>query len=263
MKILLLINITEQLQQIADAPLASAGIVLNLILIESLLSVDNAAVIATMVKDLPQAQRAKALRYGIWGAYIFRGLCMLFVSILISIWWLKPLGGIYLLYLAYDFFSNTKRQDHSDEHQTEKNNKWIYKYTVGLVGNFWATILMVEVMDLAFSIDNIFAAVAYTPNLVLICIGVFIGILAMRFIAQYFVKLMESYSFLETIAYVIIGLLGIKVCLSSLEHFYPNSPVVRTLNGHNADIGFSIFTILLFLVPVISSKYFNYPKGKI
>jgi len=47
-------------------------------------------------------------------------------------------------------------------------------------------------MDLAFSIDNVFAAVAFTDNLWLIMIGVFIGILAMRFVAQSFVKLIEN-----------------------------------------------------------------------
>lgn len=51
----------------------------------------------------------------------------------------------------------------------------------------------VEIMDLAFSLDNVFAAVAFTPNILLICIGVFIGILAMRFVAQRFIKLMEKY----------------------------------------------------------------------
>ena len=94
----------EQLiQQILDNPAASLAIVGNLIIIESLLSVDNAAVLATMVMDLPEKQRNKALKYGIWGAYIFRGLAMIFASFLIQIWWLKPLGGLYLLYLVYDF----------------------------------------------------------------------------------------------------------------------------------------------------------------
>jgi predicted tellurium resistance membrane protein TerC len=62
----------EQLiQQILDNPAASLAIIGNLIIIESLLSVDNAAVLATMVMDLPEKQRDKALKYGIWGAYIF------------------------------------------------------------------------------------------------------------------------------------------------------------------------------------------------
>mgnify|MGYP001564960217 FL=1 len=56
------------IQDIIDNPGASLAIIGNLIIIESLLSVDNAAVLATMVMDLPPAQRKKALKYGIWGA---------------------------------------------------------------------------------------------------------------------------------------------------------------------------------------------------
>ena len=93
----------ELIQDILNHPGASLAIIGNLILIESLLSVDNAAVLATMVMDLPEKEREKALKYGIWGAYVFRGLAMLFASILIKIWWLKPVGGIYLLYLVYSY----------------------------------------------------------------------------------------------------------------------------------------------------------------
>lgn len=73
-----------------------------LILIESLLSVDNAAVLATMVMDLPKEQRNKALKYGIIGAYVFRGICLILAGFLVTIWWLKPIGGLYLLYLVWD-----------------------------------------------------------------------------------------------------------------------------------------------------------------
>ena len=89
-------DISEMWQQIVTNPIPSLAIVGNLIIIESLLSVDNAAVLATMVMDLPEKQREKALKWGIWGAYIFRGLALLFASFLIQFWYLKPLGGLYL-----------------------------------------------------------------------------------------------------------------------------------------------------------------------
>ena len=76
-------------------------IVLNLIVIESLLSVDNAAVLATMVLDLPPHQRKKALRYGIIGAYVLRGVCLFLAAWLVSVWWLKPLGGLYPVYYTH------------------------------------------------------------------------------------------------------------------------------------------------------------------
>jgi predicted tellurium resistance membrane protein TerC len=80
------------INEIINDPIATLLIIGNLILIESLLSVDNAAVLATMVLDLPPQQRKRALKYGIAGAYIFRGICLLLASYLVHIWWLKLLA---------------------------------------------------------------------------------------------------------------------------------------------------------------------------
>jgi YkoY family integral membrane protein len=239
-------------------------IILNLIVIESLLSVDNAAVLATMVMDLPKDQREKALRYGIIGAYVFRGICLFLAAWLVTIWWLKPIGGIYLLYLAISYFIKklTKKKEHHIETINKKRN-WFYRSTVGLVGNFWATVALVELMDLAFSIDNVFAAVAFTDHIYLIYIGVFIGILAMRFVAQAFVKLMEKFSFLETSAYLVIAVLGIKLTASILTHFIPEAPISKFLESEHADLAVSITTVAIFLIPIISSLVFNFPKHKV
>ena len=76
--------------------------VFNILILEILLSVDNAAVLATMVQELPERQRKKALTYGIVGAYVLRGLSFIFVNHLLEIEWLKILGGAYLVYLAYN-----------------------------------------------------------------------------------------------------------------------------------------------------------------
>jgi YkoY family integral membrane protein len=255
----LILHISTLWQDIISHPAASLAIIGNLIIIESLLSVDNAAVLATMVMDLPQNQRDKALKYGIWGAYFFRGLAMIFAAFLIKIWWLKPLGGLYLLYLVYDYWKS--KQTESEEDDTiDKESNWLYKLTVGSLGSFWATVCLVELMDMAFSIDNVFAAVAFTPNIILVCIGVFIGILAMRFIAQWFVKLMEKYNFLETAAFIVIAILGIKLTLSLVEHFYPESPLSAFLGSHTADIGISVLTVAIFFIPILTSLFFNFPK---
>lgn len=249
----------ELLQQIIDNPLPSLAIIGNLVIIESLLSVDNAAVLATMVMDLPQKDRNKALRYGIWGAYIFRGIAMVFAAFLIKIWWLKPIGGLYLLYLVWDWWKGKQTAGEGDDF-VDKQGNWLYKATVGSLGTFWATVILVELMDMAFSIDNVFAAVAFTPNILLVCIGVFIGILAMRFVAQAFVKLMERYTFLEGAAFVVIGVLGIKLVLSLYEHFYPETALSKFLGSHSADILTSILTISIFIIPIVTSLLFNYPK---
>ena len=238
-------------------------IILNLIIIESLLSVDNAAVLATMVMDLPKDQRDKALRYGIIGAYVFRGICLVLAAWLVTIWWLKPIGGFYLLYLAFSYF--LKKVNKKEEHHIEtidKKKNWFYRSTVGLIGNFWATVALVELMDLAFSIDNVFAAVAFTDHIYLIYIGVFIGILAMRFVAQGFVRLMEKFSFLETAAYLVIAVLGIKLSAFVITHFVPASPVSQFLDSERADVAVSIITVAIFVIPILSSMLFNVPEHK-
>lgn len=255
----LILSISSLWQDIINNPGTSLAIIGNLIIIESLLSVDNAAVLATMVMDLPQEQRNKALKYGIWGAYFFRGLAMIFAAFLIKIWWLKPLGGLYLLYLVYDWYKGKQTETKEDDF-VDKNSNWLYKATVGSLGTFWATVCLVELMDMAFSIDNVFAAVAFTPNIILVCVGVFIGILAMRFIAQWFVKLMEKYPFLETAAFIVIGILGLKLMLSLYEHFYPESGFSKFLSSHAADIGISILTVSIFFIPIMTSIFFNFPK---
>jgi YkoY family integral membrane protein len=251
--------ISDLLRQIQDNPLQSLFIVGNLVILESLLSVDNAAVLATMVMDLKPKQRKRALRYGILGAYVFRGTAMVFASFLIRIWWLKPVGGLYLLYLVWDWWKGHQSEDSGDEFIDKKGN-WLYRSTVGALGPFWATVALVELMDMAFSMDNVFAAVAFTPNIILVCTGVFIGILAMRLIAGWFVKLMETYTFLETSAFVVIGILGMKLVLSLYEHFVPDSPLSRFLASHMADIATSILTIVIFFVPIVTSLLFNFPR---
>jgi YkoY family integral membrane protein len=259
------ISLLYLFSDIVANPQTSFAIIANLILIESLLSIDNAAVLATMVMDLPTEERKKALKYGIWGAYIFRGLAMLFASFLIKIWFLKPLGGLYLLYLSIDFWIKRSKETtdaNQEQHLKDKDNNWLYRLTVGWFGHFWATVCLVELMDMAFSIDNVFAAVAFTDNIILICAGVFIGILAMRFIAQWFVKIMEKLPFLEQAAYVVIGILGLKLFLSVLEYLYPNNVITDFLSSSSADMSVSLLTALVFIVPIGTSFLFNFPKRK-
>lgn len=251
----------NSLQAIFDDPVHALLVVLNLIIIESLLSVDNAAVLATMVMDLPKHQRAKALKYGIIGAYLFRGLCLLLAAWLVKIWWLKAAGGAYLLFLGVNYF-RTKATPQKTDDTLNKKERWLYRHTLGLLGPFWATVVLVEIMDLAFSIDNVFAAVAFTDNIWLICTGVFIGILAMRFVAQGFVKLMEKYRFLEPAAFLVILILGLKLCLSLWTHFNPFSRMSKFLDSEEADLYVSILTVSVFVFPIFTSRFFDWPKKK-
>jgi len=236
--------------EIFSNPLSAVFLILNITLLEILLSIDNAAVLATMVIDLPAEKRNRALKYGIVGAYVFRGLALIFAGMLTQIWWLKPIGGIYLMWMTYSYFKG-KSTEKTDDDVIDKSGNWLYKMTVGYFGIFWSTVIMVEVMDIAFSIDNIFAVVAFSNNMVLICFGVFVGILAMRFVAQKFVLLMEKYKFLETCAFVVIGILGLKLFASVLVHFCPET---KWIESENFDWVMSGVTLLIFIVPFMFHK---------
>ena len=251
----------DQIQQVIANPESSFMIILNLIIIESLLSVDNATVLAIMVKDLPEVQRKRALKIGIWCAYLFRGIAMLFAATLIKIWWLKFLGGIYLIYIVIDWLKGKGTKESEDDILAKKESS-IFKFVKGKIGAFWGTVIMVELMDIAFSIDNVFAAVAFTPNIFLVCVGVFIGILTMRLVAQYFTVLIAKYPFLEATAFIVIFILGLKLSFSIYEHFYPESPLTLLMQSHTAESVLSISSAIIFFLPLLTSKVFNYPRHR-
>jgi YkoY family integral membrane protein len=231
---------------------SSLVIIFTLIILESLLSIDNAAVLATMVMVLPENQRDKALKYGIIGAFVFRGICLALVSVLVQFIWLKIAGGLYLCYLAYGHFFKEEA-----EAKAPKPTKILW------FNYFWSTVIMVEIMDLAFSIDNVFAAAAMTKSILLICIGVFIGILAMRFVAQRFVHLMEKYPSLAHSAYWVILLLGLKLIVAGIADYVPAMAGLKHLmENHVFDLAFSGLMVFIFIIPLLFSKKDKGGDGK-
>jgi predicted tellurium resistance membrane protein TerC len=93
-----------------------------------------------------------------------------------------------------------------------------------------------------------------------VCTGVFIGILAMRFVAQWFVKLLERYPFLETSAFAVIGILGLKLSFSFVCHFFEDEPWAQTMESEIADLIVSGITAAFFFVPILTSRFFGWPK---
>src|SRR5580765_4466485 len=140
-----------------------------LVLLEGLLSADNALVMAIMVLGLPKREHKKALRYGLVGGFAFRILATLLAVYLIRLVWVKLLGGAYLLYLTYSHFWG---QSAEERRQAPRAKPWL-----GLSA-FWATVVRVELVNLAFSIDSILVAVAVSPKTWVVIIGGILGIVA-------------------------------------------------------------------------------------
>src|SRR5262245_44190581 len=177
--------------------------------LEGLLSADNALVMAIMVLGLPTAERKQALRFGLLGGFAFRFLATLLAVYLIRIAWVKLVGGVYLAYLTYTHFSS--RDEKGDRRRPPKAKPWL-----GLSA-FWATVVQVELINLAFSIDSILVAVAMSPKTWVVVVGGLLGIVAMRVVAGQLISLVERYPALVDGAFIIIGWVGAKLCLDYLH----------------------------------------------
>lgn len=189
----------DAIHQVLTSP-ASWGVIGTLIILEGLLSADNALVLAVMVKHLPEKQRKKALFYGILAAYLFRFLAIGLGVFLIKITWVKTVGGLYLLWLSLTYF--LKKNGEEEEVHNKKMG-------------FWRTVLAVELMDIAFSIDSVIAAFGVSDQVWVLFLGGILGILMMRGVAQLFLALIERIPEFETTAYVLIAIIGIKMIAAS------------------------------------------------
>ncbi|MBP2639444.1 MAG: alx [Firmicutes bacterium] len=191
------------------------AIIGSLIVLEGLLSADNALVLAIMVKHLPPKQQKKALFYGILGAYLFRFVAIGIGTYLIKIWWVKAIGALYLLWMAAQFFFFSGRGK-------EKEGVNMEEKTASM--GFWRTVLAVEIMDIAFSMDSVLAAFGVSDQVWVLYMGGILGIAMMRGVAQIFLILIDRYPELETTAYILIALIGGKMMLSAFNIHIGNLP---------------------------------------
>jgi YkoY family integral membrane protein len=206
-----------------------------LVLLEGLLSADNALVLAVMVRHLPKNQQRRVLFWGIWGAVGFRVLALLLASILLHFWICKVVGGGYLLYLALSHFYRRRHSStHSGEAQTAAPGGWLR--------SFWGTVTSITVADIAFSIDSILAAVGMAEGFPdhfgewakfsIVLIGGVLGIITMRFVVRYFLILLERFPGLEEGAYYLVAWIGLKLLLSGLHQLLGGYPQLKHLAFH-------------------------------
>jgi YkoY family integral membrane protein len=174
-----------------------------LVLLEGLLSADNALVLAILVLGLPKTEQRKALRYGIGGAFAFRTMAVLLAVHLIRLGWVKLLGAGYLLYLTYRHFFGSG--DAEARRAFKPARPWL-----GL-SPLWATVVKVELTDLVFAVDSILVGVAMSPKAWVVITGGILGIIMMRVVIAQLLALVQRYPGLVDGAFVIIGWVGGKL----------------------------------------------------
>jgi YkoY family integral membrane protein len=192
----------------------SWGLIGTLIILEGLLSADNALVLAVMVKHLPHNKRKKALFYGLLGAYIFRFIAIGLGVYLIKLWWVKAIGAAYLAWLAIKYFIDKQKSAEDDGDEVEGMNQ--SGLLIRLFGTLWGTVAAVELMDIAFSVDSVLAAFGVSNEVWVLLIGGMLGVLMMRGVAGVFLTLIDRIPELETTAYILILIISIKMFLGVL-----------------------------------------------
>lgn len=200
-----------------------AWTLLILIGLEGILSADNALVIAVIAKHLPDKQKKRAINYGIIGAFVFRFASIFLISFLANVWQVQAIGAAYLMYIG---------------------GKHVYQRYIGVekkqndrgkpTANFWPTVAKIGVADIAFAIDSVLAAVALAVTLpgttlpqfggldgakfAVIVIATIAGLVLIKFAANWFIKLLDKRPGLETVAFLIVAWVGVKLAVITLSH---------------------------------------------
>jgi YkoY family integral membrane protein len=180
-----------------------------LVLLEGLLSADNAMVLAVLVLGLPKQDQRKALRYGILGAFLFRVAAILLAVYLIRVKVIMLVGAAYLLWLPYQHF--TGHADAAERRKPKKAEPWL-----GLSA-FWATVVKVELTDIIFAVDSILVAVAISNKIWVVVAGGILGVIAMRLVIGQLLVLVNRYPPLVDGAFVIIAWVALKLILEYLH----------------------------------------------
>ena len=165
------------------------GIVGLLVLLEGVLSIDNALVLGLLAKRLPKQQQSKALTYGLIGAFVFRFIAISVATFLLKWRWVKLLGGGYLAYISIRHLFFESRETHDERLAESDGELTLVRGPAGeplteaeeeaeiseriLLGahrerssttkraeaKFWPTVLVIELTDIAFAVDSILAAI--------------------------------------------------------------------------------------------------------
>ncbi len=209
---------------------ANFGLVLQLAILEGLLSFDNALALAALVSDRLKhpEDRKKALLWGIGGAYVSR-IAVVFVGVwLMANAWIKFLAGAYLLWIAASELFFKKKETEAVEHAAAEEGESAQEHEARMRAEslkraqeapradwktLWKTILAVELMDIMFSIDSIAVALAVSDQRWVLITGAVLGILMMRVAASFFIKLIVKFPVLVPAAFILVGIAGLKVVL--------------------------------------------------
>lgn len=161
----------------------------QIILINIVLSGDNAVVIALACRSLPPQQQKKAIMFGSVGAIVLRIVLTFFAVYLLTLPYLKLIGAVALLWIGVGLLKG------DDGEEDMKDNS-----------NLAAAIKTIVIADLVMSLDNVIGvAAAAKGDIVLLVIGLVISIPLIIFGSALLLRIMGRFPVIITLG---AGLLG-------------------------------------------------------
>ena len=171
-----------------------------LILLEAVLSADNAIALAAIAQKLEDKKlENQALNIGLVVAYVLRIGLLLTATWVQQLWEFELLGAVYLLWLVFQHF--TAQESSEDGKSSPRYN------------SLWQVIPVIALTDLAFSLDSVTTAIAVSNETWLVLTGATIGIIALRFMAGLFIQWLDEFVYLEDAGYITVALVGLRLLL--------------------------------------------------
>lgn len=185
-----------------EANITTPFLLLLLVILEAVLSADNAIALASIAQGLEdRVMQRRALNIGLIAAYFLRVALILTATWVVRFWQFEVLGAAYLLWLAWRYFTSPEDQHH---HQSFR------------FASLWQAIPVIAFTDLAFSLDSVTTAIAISDQTWLIIVGGTIGVIALRFLAGLFIRWISEYEHLEDAGYIAVAFVGLRLLLKAL-----------------------------------------------
>lgn len=178
-----------------------------LILLELVLSADNAVALAAIARSSRQAEQERlALNIGIGLAMVLRVGLIVLAQWVLQNSWVQLLAAAYLIWL---FVSHLMERGDNTDDETSREPESPKR-------NLVQTVLLLGFTDLAFSIDSVAAAVAVSDQILLISAGALIGIVALRFTSALFIRWLDEFPRLETAGFLSVAFVALRLLIHVL-----------------------------------------------
>ncbi|MEJ5357447.1 MAG: TerC family protein [Desulfobacterales bacterium] len=165
----------------------------SIVLIDLVLAGDNAVVIAMAVKHLEGRRRTLAIACGAGAAVLVRVACTFAVARLLSLPFIKLIGGAVIVWIAVKLLTSGSEEGHE------------VKAGRGLLQALW----IIVVADLSMGIDNLLAVGAASHgNLFLLLFGLILSIPFVVFMSTLLARLMDRFPIILWLGAAILGKVG-------------------------------------------------------